>query len=474
MALMDVALQTAIRVFAGAVAYDGEAVTVARPKALRGPAMDRLVRMAVFGAEGERDAARWLIWELAQETGCRPASIHDLYLARGRGECGGFTVPAMNLRVMTYDSARALFRALKTRDAGAFICEIARSEMAYTDQRPAEYASVVLAAALREGFTGPVFIQGDHFQVNAAKYRANPEAELGAIRTLIDEAVPAGFFNIDIDTSTLVDVSLPTLDEQQRENYVRAAELSAHAREREPDGVTVSLGGEIGEVGGKNSTVEELQAFMDGYNRTLAEMGDYAGISKISVQTGTSHGGVVLPDGSIAGVKLDLNALRALSEEATARYGLAGAVQHGASTLPEDAFGNFPKYGACEIHLATNFQNMVFDHAALPAELKAELRAWVIKHCAGERKASDTEEQFLYKSRKKAIGPFKAAVWDLPPEVKEPMCRDLEARFGFLFDQLNIGGTAGLVARHVTAPVLRHAMPRPAGVAAPDDAEAGE
>lgn len=471
---METAKQKAIDLFGGAVASDGTTVTVKRPQAIRDAAMDRLVRMAVFGEGRDREAARWLIWELGQAVGCRPASIHDLYMARGRKECGGFTVPAMNLRVMTYDTARSVFRALKRLDAGAFLCEIARSEIAYTDQRPAEYTAVVTAAALREGFTGPVFVQGDHFQVNAAKYRADPDAELGAIRALIDEALPAGFFNVDIDTSTLVDLEYPTLDEQQADNYGRATELTGYVREREPEGVTVSLGGEIGEVGGKNSTVEELRAFMDGYNRSLAERGDYTGISKISVQTGTSHGGMVLPDGSIAQVKLDLKALKALSDEATNRYGLAGAVQHGASTLPEDAFGNFPQFGACEIHLATNFQSMVFDHPALPAGLKAELRNWVIEHCAGERKASDTEEQFLYKSRKKAIGPFKAAFWDLPADVKEPICRDLEARFTFLFEQLNIGGTAGLVTRYVRAPALRYGALGAAAVAAPDDAEAGE
>jgi fructose-bisphosphate aldolase class II len=473
--VMDRAIQQAVGLFGGAVSYDGGAVRLQHPQALAGEAMDRLVRQAVFGATAEsRDAARWLVWELAQIAGCRPASIQGLYEARGRGECGGFTVPAMNLRVIAYDSARAVFRALKRRHAGAFLCEIARSEMAYTDQRPAEYTTVVLAAAMREAFDGPVFVQGDHFQVNAAKYKSGPEAELQAIRALIDEAVAAGFFNIDIDTSTLVDLSFPTLDQQQRDNYTRAAELTAYVRQREPAGVTISVGGEIGEVGGKNSTVEELRAFMDGYTRVLAGLGNHVGLSKISVQTGTSHGGVVLPDGSIAQVKLDLNALRALSEEATNRYRLAGAVQHGASTLPEGAFGNFPKFGACEIHLATNFQNIVFDHPALPADLKAELRAWVIEHCANERKASDTEEQFLYKSRKRAIGPFKAALWDLPAEIKAQVCADLEQRFGFLFDQLNIGGTATLVARYVNAPVLRHAAPRPAAQAAPDDAEAGE
>ncbi len=471
---MEKAVRELVGLFSGAVRYDRGVVEVANSAALRSAAMDRLVRRAVFGEEEEREAARWLIWELAQEVGCRPASIHDLYLARGRGECGGFTVPAMNLRLLTYDLARAMFRALKAREVGAFICEIARSEIAYTDQRPAEYASVVLAAALREGFGGSVFIQGDHFQLNPSKYRADPQAEVKAIEALIEEALEAGFFNLDIDASTLVDLTLPGLDQQQRINYTRTAELTAYVREREPEGVIVSLGGEIGEVGGKNSTVEELRAFMDGYRRTLASLGDYPGLSKISVQTGTAHGGVVLPDGSIAEVKLDLDALRALSREATERYGLAGAVQHGASTLPEDAFGKFPENGACEIHLATNFQNLVLDDPALPVELKEEIRSWVLEHCAGERKASDTEEQFLYKSRKKALGPFKAKLWDLPESVRESISRDLEARFGFLFDQLRVNGTSELVERYVVAPSLRRSAPGAAVVAAPDDAEAGE
>ncbi|MBI4421369.1 MAG: class II fructose-bisphosphate aldolase [Gemmatimonadetes bacterium] len=473
---MDQAIRSATRVLDGAVKYDGETVSVTRPAALKSEAMDRLVRLAVFGAtEPERDAARWLIWELAQDVGCPAASIHELYLARGRGECGGFTVPAINLRVLAYHSARAVFRAALQREAGALIFEIARSEIAYTDQRPAEYAAVVLGAALREGFRGPVFIQGDHFQANAAKYQADPDKELDAIRALIDEGLAAGFFNIDIDTSTLVDLAHPTLDEQQRENYVRAAELTAYIRAREPDGVTVSVGGEIGEVGGKNSTVEELRAFMDGYNRSLRGLGEkYAGLSKISVQTGTSHGGVVLADGSIAQVKLDLNALQALSEDASKRYRLAGAVQHGASTLPEDAFGNFPKHGACEIHLATGFQNIVFDHPKIPPDLRETVRQWIIQNCASERKASDSEQQFLYKSRKRAIGPFKRQMWDLPADALAGVAADLEARFGFLFDQLKIGGTAELVAKQVRPPVVRRSAPRPVGVAAPDDAEAGE
>ena len=436
--------------------------------------IDALVRKAVFGSEDEKAHARWMIWEMGQQAGVRPASIHELYMARGRGETPAFTTPAMNVRIMSYDTGRAIFRAAKRLDAGAIICEIARSEIAYTDQRPAEYVAVMTAAALREGFVGPLFIQGDHVQVNAKKYAADPNAELSALRALIEEELHAGFYNIDVDTSTLVDLSKPNLDEQQRSNYERAAELTQFIREREPDHVTVSVGAEIGEVGGKNSDVHELKAFMDGYNRTIQRIGAKPGISKISVQTGTSHGGVVLPDGSIAKVQLDLEALKALSQDARSKYGLGGAVQHGASTLPQEAFSQFPACEAVEIHLATNFQTIVMDHPALPQDLRREVNQWVKTEAKEEWKKGDSEEQFLYKSRKKAIGPFKRQFWDLPEDIRARIGADLEKTFTFLFEQLRVKGTRAMTDKYVKPKLDSHAAPRAALVSAPDDAEAGE
>ena len=464
--------QKVLSEYGGSVVASGPGVQIRDVSRVQSTATDRVVRQAVFGDEAEREAARWVLWELGQATGVRPASIHDLYLARGGGQCGGFTVPAMNVRMLAYDTARAIFRAALRSQAGAIILEIARSEIAYTDQRPAEYVCVMLAAALREGYALPLFIQGDHCQVNAKKYAADPDGEIGEVKKLIAEEVAAGFYNVDVDTSTLVDLSHSTLDAQQGANYQRAAEITAFIRDLEPDEVTVSVGAEIGEVGQKNSTVEELHAFMAGYRRSLAGLGDHAGISKISVQTGTTHGGVVLPDGSIAEVKLDLQALEALSKAAR-EYGLAGAVQHGASTLPPNAFGNFPRIETAEIHLATNFQNIVFDHPLMPADLRSRIVAWLESNAQGERKAGDTVEQFFYRARKRAIGPFKRELWDLPESVRTAMAADLEKTFDFLFEQLRVTGTDDLVRRFIAAPVQHHATLARVG-AAEDDAEAGE
>ncbi len=456
------------RMFGNAIDVRDGSVTVRDESALKSDKLDQLIRAAVFGDKDEKEYARWLLWEIGQQVGVRPASIHDLYMARGRGEIRGFTVPAINVRGLSYDTARSIFRTAIKLKAGAFLLEIARSEIGYTEQRPAEYVSVMIAAALREGYRGPVFIQGDHFQVNVKKWKVDPKAEVDAVKLLVKEAVAAGFYNIDIDTSTLVDLSKKMLDEQQRPNYEVGIDILKAVRAAEPSGVTISAGGEIGEVGTENSTEPELRAFMDGFIRSLPK--GMAGLSKISVQSGTSHGGVVLADGTIADVKLDLDTLERLSTVAREKYGLAGAVQHGASTLPDTAFNSFPQRETCEIHLATNFQTMLFD--ALPRALRDEIYEWLRENAKDERKEKDSDEQFFYKTRKKALGPFKRKIWDVPADVRAKLGELYDKKFSFLFEQLAIGGTAKYVAKYVKPPLQHRPQPAEGHVtmaAAPDD-----
>jgi hypothetical protein len=452
---------------AASVIVAGGKVQVVDDAQLRGHDIDLLIRDAVFGTEPVKLFARWLIWEIGQILGARPASIHDFYIARGRGLWQDRTIPAMNIRFTTYDTGRAALRAALKHKVGAFIFEIARSEMSYTGQPPAEFSTALIAAAIKEGYQGPLFIQGDHFQVKASLYKKNPDAALQEVRDLIAEAVPAGFWNIDLDTSTLVTLDPPTLDEQQHHNYLRSAELTKFVRSLEPAGVTISLGGEIGEVGEKNSTPEELDAYINGYKRALAEMGDYAGLSKISVQTGTSHGGVVLPDGSMADVAVDFDTLKALGQRAR-EHGAGGAVQHGASTLPEVMFNKFPEVQTLEIHLATGFQNLFMDHPAFPADLKQTIYRFLDKANADERKPSMTDAQFYYSARKKAMGPFKSELWAMDPAAQVALYQALEEKFAFFYEKLNVVGTRDLVDQIVTPVEYHQPVPKLARAAGDD------
>ncbi len=408
--------------------------------------IDNLIFDAVLEENEEKKVKKFLlIKEIAKEMGAIPSSIQGLYEEMGR-VFPGFTVPAINIRGLTYDVARAIFRKAKEKDAAAFIFEIARSEIGYTKQRPLEYSACVLAAAVKEGFTGPVFLQGDHFQIVRRYFEKDPVMETNYVKGLIKEAIEAEFYNIDIDTSTLVDLSKETIYEQQRPNFENTALLAEHVRSLEPEGITVSIGGEIGEIGGKNSTPEEARAYLDGFRDVYK---GNKGLSKLSVQTGTKHGGVVLPDGSIAQVKIDFETLRILSELVRKEYGLSGCVQHGASTLPEEAFDKFPETGASEIHLATGFQNIIYDSKHLPDDFRKMIYDFLKKQFASEWKEGQTEEQFIYSTRKKGFGPFKKEWWSLPKEVKDKIMEELEQKFELLFGKLKIFNTSEIVKKTV-------------------------
>jgi fructose/tagatose bisphosphate aldolase len=385
-----------------------------------------------------------LAYNCGMSLGIYPASIQALYKACGKKKVGGFCVPAINLRTLTFELAQIIFDIAKKIKSNLFIFEIAESEIGYTWQSPQEYSALITLAAIKQGYRGPLFFQGDHFQIKASEYNKNSKQHIKNLKKLIKQSIDAGFYNIDIDSSTLVDLSKKDLDAQQKLNYQTCAYFTKYLRKIQPKGIDISIGGEIGEVGGANSKPKELDAFMQGY---LKEIGPQEGISKISVQTGTKHGGVVLPDGSIAKVKIDLATLNKLSKLAKDKYQLAGAVQHGASTLPNEAFSHFPKQGCIEVHLATQFQNIIYDYMPLP--LKEKIYAWLDKNCYKEKQKDWTDDQFIYRLRKKALGPFKKEIYQLSTELKNKIKAILSQEFSFLFKELNLENKRKIVSKYI-------------------------
>jgi fructose/tagatose bisphosphate aldolase len=363
-------------------------------------------------------------------------SIQKFYEKLAQNEIEQLTVPAFNIRVLTLDAAKALFRAAKKERAGAFLVEIARSEMEYTRQPPKEYASLIIKAAKEENFEGPLFLQGDHFKIKKEIFRQNKEEEIQMLEDLIKEALNNGFYNIDIDAS-----SLPL-----QENAFYTAYFTGFIRDLKlpKPKETIAIGGEVGEIGGRNTTLEEFREFIITYQRHLREFGTDKGIIKIAVQTGTSHGGKLLPSGELAVMEEDFDVLREISQEAK-KYGLAGAVQHGASTLPQDYFKKFPETGACEIHLATLFQNIVYDSEYFPADLKERIYQWVLNNYSDKKKEGENDKQLFYRFRKKAIGVFKEEIENIPQQSINKICEELEDKFQFFFRALNVAGTSELI-----------------------------
>jgi hypothetical protein len=112
-----------------------------------------------------------------------------------------------------------------------------------------------------------------------------------------------------------------------------------------------------------------------------------------------------------------------------------------------ELFSKFPAVETTEIHLATEFQNIIYKH--LPPELKEEIYEFLKEKCASEWKEGDTEEQFLYKTRKKAFGAFKYQLWHLERAIIQSIIKELEEKFTILFSQLGVEDTVELLNTYI-------------------------
>ncbi|MBI5407590.1 MAG: aldolase, partial [Nitrospirae bacterium] len=69
--------------------------------------------------------------------------------------------------------------------------------------------------------------------------------------------------------------------------------------------------------------------------------------------------------------------------------------------------------------------------------------------CADEKKQGESDEQFIYKTRKKGFGPFKERFWTLPEPVKKTIGQELEDKLDFLFKKLKVVNTYAIVTKYV-------------------------
>lgn len=373
--------------------------------------------------------------ELAEQKGIFLSSINELYFARGRGEVkADFTVPAVNLRGATYNTAKAMLGVAKEL-SGFWIFEIARSEMGYTEQMPMEYAAEILGAAIDAEWEGPIFLQGDHFQFKNLQ-------DITRIKQLVDEAIPAGFYNIDIDGSTLVDLDKSSVEDQQKANIEVTSEMIKYIRENQ-EGINISIGGEIGHIGDKNSNSEDMRVFLEGLNTVI--QGKHQLVSKVSVQTGTRHGGVVNSQGDTQEMKVDFGVIEECGKEAR-KIGVGGVVQHGASTLGDEQLGMFPKHDTLEIHLATGWQNILMDSIHFPAKLRDRMEEWVVSEY-GEK--YESREECIYRERKRAWGEFQKEVWEIDDEVIIKLMGEIKEKARVIQRQLGMEGKRELLKEYI-------------------------
>ncbi len=371
----------------------------------------------------------------------------------------------MNLRGWTYQTCRAAFRAARKMGSSLLIFEQALAEAIYAAQPPAEYTAAVLAAAMREGHRGPMFLQADHDQVNAGNYAKDPAKETERLSDVIREQIAASFFNIDVDASTVVDLALA--DAGRAAAAERRADGEVH-----PAGADAGAGGRhhLGRGGDRRGGRSQHHAgraprlhgdVPDGAGRGRRRRRDHQGqreLRHLSWRKGAAR------TGRSPRFRWPSTPWPRSPASAATEFGLAGAVQHGASTLPMDFFGKFPESGTVEIHLALGFNNLIFDHPRLPQAVKDEIRAYCFTHHAQRAEARPDRGPVHLHDAEEGLGGDEAAV--LGSAGRHPgrlSWRRWRRCSGTCSTRMKVGGTDELVARFTQAPVIP--VPVPAALA---------
>ncbi len=445
----------------GIIRLGSEEVTVLHGEQLRRQLIDTLVYNALFNTDLRiREVSKWVVHAAALYLGAVPSSIQNLYQARSQEDYTSKTLLALNIRGLTYDTARAVFRTLKTLDCTATLFEYGVDEAAITDQSPSEFVCCVLAAAIKESYSGPVFLQAGRFRFNGKNYLKNATEERTTVRNHIKELIDSGFYNIDVDTSRLVQSSRQTLAEKLRDCFEELANMTAYIRELQPKEIVVAMGGRTTVLEGTQTIEEELEVLLDGYFTSLKRQGVHLdGIVKVGIHAGITEGSRPLPDGRVVHVQADAKTIETLNDLAIRQYRLGGVVLHEISTLTEQSLKQLPTMQVLEAHATSNLQDCILDSPHLPEELRQEIHGYLKDSHRALWREGITEEQFLYATRKACFGPFKKKFWDLDSDVKAALIEKLQEKITALLHTFALAETKALVREFVQPVVLPREKP---------------
>ena len=201
------------------------------------------------------------------------------------------------------------------------------------------------------------------------------------IRRACRHAIAAGYRNIDIDSSTLVDLSQPDVDERAaRELRPRRRADRADPGARARRASRSASAARSARSARRTRPTPSCGPTSTGYRRELdraapgADRASARSASRPAPATAACRCPTAASPRSSSTSRSFASSAR--SPASTAWPAPSSTARR---TLPDELFHHFPAVETAEIHLATGFQNALFEHPAFPAELHQRDRGLVLR-----------------------------------------------------------------------------------------------
>ncbi len=417
-------------------------VILLEPAAACGWLVDRLIYNAVFHHDTQiKGTSRWLIKAIAQEKQIFPASIKGLYAFLETEKKPKMTIPVVRFPGLSYPIARAVIRAAQRNHASAFIFEIEKSQDLRFSQTPGEFVCIILASAIREGFTGPVFIQTNHFQIDPEQYDQDPSGEKNRLLNLIEESIRAGSYNLWLDGASMELTRGSKKKDTLKPQAHLLAELTHRVHTLEPPGIDICIGAKLGSGKDPTDYQGELQKFMKQYEDALHQINQFAKkVCKISFLSE-----IKAPiKGNKPGFssKQKKNKTKEAFKLAQEKYHLMVGLDLDIPGFSQEHIKKTYGMESAEIQFPLHCMNLFLQHREFPAALKEELM--------GSFPNLFSKSQDASRDSQSAFERYKEGFWTLPPSIHEEVGTAIEKEASSMFTAFRVNNTEEIV--HQTIP----------------------
>jgi len=395
--------------------------------------IDALIQTALFAESEEvKSFTRWLIRETGKQIGNFPASLHPLYQTLAddsENVSHQYVIPSIDISGMTYEMARAVYRARQRTDTGPVIFELNDSDQMADATPLSDYTVSVIAAAIKEQHAengwGPIFLKRN-LKVNIDRSSEELEGKLRELTDTIDRTLDAGIYNISIDAS-VPDGDDNTVEPDPTENARITAELVRYIRSKEPKNTPVTVSGTL--TISENLTIapKQLRTFLQEFQQQISSEEaekDVRGIATVSIRRSNNSADNSGSDGKLVWSDSNKDMLTNLSNIAREEFALFGIVPRDIPQLSEQSLSDLSDENVTELQYSRDFQNFILNHPRFPRHLGKQIQT---------------------SSQEKNGVSLKKHLWEIEPHLLGIIMRDLEEEFVTLFDRLGIHHTSKLL-----------------------------
>ncbi len=343
-------------------------------------------------------------------------------------------VMAANIRLQP--SIHGIMEAAMEKRA-AVLFEIAKSEVGYTGQTPADLYGAITAKAQELEFDAPYAVHGDHIGV-----KSTADADVQSAADLIKAELAAGFTSFAIDASHIFDVNAATVRDQLAGNI----EVTTRLANLIPNELSLEV--EVGEIGKKNpetgeqelTSVEEAVTFIE----ALQENGVYPDL--IACHNGSAHGNIYDEDGNIV-EQIGIDEQRTRDIAAAIKPLGVQIAQHGITGTPLHLMHRLIDAGIAKGNVGTNWQNIALE--TLPDDLVKRMEEWTMDSdkvaMMRKKKPNMSDRELLGKNIKHSIQHFKDEIAQLSDDDLAPVYAKTKESADAFFEAFNAVGSADRV-----------------------------